>query len=165
MKLSFVLILLVLSLGVLACGDTTSRDDDLRANVEVASDAFAAELISDRPADVEAYNERLLAYYEANPDIFGAGLVLHDQDGNITNMLYVHDTDDGYINDDFYPSYSQPELQEWYTAPLEANAGIWTAPYFDAGGGEIWMISRSVPLRDATGIFALVVTDLPVDAP
>ena len=62
MKLSFVLILLVLSLGVLACGDTTSRDDDLRASVEAALDAFAAELVSDRPADVEAYNERLLAY-------------------------------------------------------------------------------------------------------
>ena len=49
MKLSFVLILLVLSLGLLACGNTTSRDDDLRANVEVALDTFAAELMSDRP--------------------------------------------------------------------------------------------------------------------
>ena len=38
-------------------------------------------------------------------------------------------------------------------------------PYFDAGGGEIWMIPRSVPARDAEGIFAIVTTDLPVDAP
>ena len=36
---------------------------------------------------------------------------------------------------------------------------------FDAGGGEIWMITRSVPVRDADGIFAIVTTDLPVDAP
>ena len=35
----------------------------------------------------------------------------------------------------------------------------------DAGGGEIWMITRSVPVRDAKGIFAIVTTDLPVDAP
>ena len=49
--------------------------------------------------------------------------------------------------------------------PLAANASIWTPPYFDAGGGEIWMTTHSVPARDAGGIFAIVTTDLPVDAP
>ena len=57
------------------------------------------------------------------------------------------------------------EAQAWITAPLAANAGVWTAPCFDTGGGEIWMITRSVPARDAEGIFALITTDLPVDAP
>ena len=55
--------------------------------------------------------------------------------------------------------------QEWVTAPLAANAGIWTEPYFDAGGGEIWMITRSVPVRDDQGIFPIVTTNLPVEAP
>ena len=50
-------------------------------------------------------------------------------------------------------------------APLTANAGVWTAPYFDEGGSEIWMITRSVPVRDDEGVFALVTTDLPVDTP
>ena len=44
------------------------------------------------------------------------------------------------------------------------NGSIWTPPYFDEGGGEIWMITRSVPARDAGGVFA-VTTDLPVDDP
>ena len=57
------------------------------------------------------------------------------------------------------------EAQEWITMPLAADTSIWTPPYFDAGGGEIWMITRSVPARDAGGIFAIVTTDLPVDAP
>ena len=57
------------------------------------------------------------------------------------------------------------EAQEWITMPLAAIASIWTPPYFDAGGGEIWMITRSVPARDAGGIFAIVTTDLPVGAP
>ncbi len=34
-------------------------------------------------------------------------------------------------------------------------------PYFDAGGGDIWMITRSVLLRDADGIFAIITMDLP----
>ena len=71
----------------------------------------------------------------------------------------------GYATFDLaVPSYNI-EAQAWVTAPLTANAGVWTAPYFDAGGGEIWMITRSVPVRDAEGVFALVTTDLPVDAP
>ena len=45
------------------------------------------------------------------------------------------------------------------------DAGVWTDPYFDAGGGEIWMITRSVPVRDAAGVFTIVTTDLPVEAP
>ena len=62
------------------------------------------------------------------------------------------------------PSYNI-ESQEWFTAPLAAKAGVWTAPYFDAGGGEIWMVTRSVPVRDAEGVFALITTDLPVEDP
>ena len=62
------------------------------------------------------------------------------------------------------PSYNI-ESQAWVTAPLAANAGVRTAPYFDVGGGEIWVVTRSVPVRDAEGVFALVGTDLPVEDP
>ena len=57
------------------------------------------------------------------------------------------------------------QSQAWVTEPLAEDSGVWTDPYFDAGGGEIWVVTRSVPVRDANGIFALVTTDLPVDAP
>ncbi len=49
--------------------------------------------------------------------------------------------------------------------PLAANAGVWTPPYFDVGGGEIWMITRAVPALDSEGVFAIFTTDLAVDAP
>ena len=62
------------------------------------------------------------------------------------------------------PSYNI-ESQGWVTVPLAANAGVRTAPYFDAGGGEIWMVTRSVPVREAEGVFALITTDLPVEDP
>lgn len=42
---------------------------------------------------------------------------------------------------------------------------VWTDPYFDTGNGEVWMITRSVPVRDAKGIFAVITTDLVVDVP
>ena len=78
---------------------------------------------------------------------------------------YVYRTADGYVTLDLaVPSYDI-ESQGWVTAPLAAGAGVWTDPYFDAGGVEIRMVTRSVPVRGAEGIFALVTTDLPVEAP
>ena len=102
---------------------------------------------------------------EAHPAFYGSAVALLDHAGTVTTSPYVYRTADGYATRDLaMPSYNI-EAQAWFTMPLAANASIWTAPYFDAGGGEIWMITRSVPARDAEGIFAIVTTDLPMDAP
>ena len=78
---------------------------------------------------------------------------------------YVYRTTNGYASLDLAaPSYNV-EAQDRFTAPLAKNSSIWTDPYFDAGGGEVWMITRSVPVRDAEGIFGIITTDLVVDAP
>ena len=130
-----------------------------------ALDTLAAELAASRPTDVAAYVERLRAYLDAHPAFYGSGAALLDQDGRVTASPYVYRTADGYATVDLAVSSYNIESQEWFTAPLAANAGVWTAPYFDAGGGEIWMITRSVPVRDAEGVFALVGTDLPVEDP
>ena len=48
---------------------------------------------------------------------------------------------------------------------MVAHTGVWTAPCFDVGGGDLWMVTRSVPVRDAVGVFVLITTDLPVADP
>ena len=88
-----------------------------------------------------------------------------DGTGTVTSSTYGYRIEGGYETLDLAtPSYNI-EGQDWFTMPLAVNSGIWTAPYFDAGGGEIWMITRSVLARDDEGVFAIVTTDLPVDAP
>ena len=87
-----------------------------------------------------------------------------DEAGTVTASPYVYRTADGYHTLDLAQPEYDIEGQEWFTMPLAANASVWTAPYFDAGGGEIWMVTRSVPARDSEGIFAVVTTDLPVDS-
>ena len=78
---------------------------------------------------------------------------------------YVYRTANGYASLNLAaPSYNI-EGQDWFTSPLAEKASVWTEPYFDTGGGEVWMITRSVPVRDAEGIFAIITTDLTVDAP
>ncbi len=148
-----------------ACSDSVSNQEASRTAVVAALDALVAELIADRPVDAAAYTERLQVYLEAHPAFFGSAAALLDRSGTVITSPYVYRTADGYATTNLaVPSYNI-EAQDWFTAPLAANAGIWTAPYFDAGGGEIWMITRSAPVRDAEGIFAIITTDLPVEAP
>ena len=52
------------------------------------------------------------------------------------------------------------ETQEWLTKPLQSGTEVWSAPYFDAGGGEIWMKTLSVPIRKDGKIVAIATTDM-----
>lgn len=47
---------------------------------------------------------------------------------------------------------------EWYTLPKEKNTPVLSPPYFDAGGGEIWMVTWSAPFYDDAGKFRGVAT-------
>jgi GAF domain-containing protein/HAMP domain-containing protein len=46
----------------------------------------------------------------------------------------------------------------WYTLPKERNAPVLSAPYYDFGGGEIWMVTWSAPFYDRNGDFMGVAT-------
>jgi sigma-B regulation protein RsbU (phosphoserine phosphatase) len=149
-----------------ACRADAPTQEALQTAVVAALGTLVAELVAERPADAAAYTERLRAYLEAHPAFYGSAAALLDEAGTVTASPYVYRMDDGYATLDLAQPDYDIATQEWVTMPLAANAGIWTPPYFDAGGGEIWMITRSVPARDADGsIFAIITTDLPVDQP
>ncbi len=40
---------------------------------------------------------------------------------------------------------------EWYTLPKTQRIPVLSPPYFDEGGGDIWMVTWSVPFFDASG--------------
>jgi GAF domain-containing protein/HAMP domain-containing protein len=47
---------------------------------------------------------------------------------------------------------------DWYTLPKEQRKPVLSSPYYDSGGGEIWMVTWSVPFFDANGNFKGVAT-------
>ncbi len=161
-RLFLTMLVLVTTLG---CGPSDSTHEDQRAAVEMALDTLAADLLENRPPNVAAYRERLQGYLEANPAFFGSAAALLDPSGRVVASPYVYRTPEGYASTDLAAPAYQIEAQDWFTEPIAANAGIWTEPYFDAGGGEVWMITRSLPVRDARGLFAIITTDLTVDQP
>ena len=142
-------------LAALVASETCRADEPtleaLQTEVVAALDDLVAELVTERPIDAAAYTDRLRSYLEAHPGFYGSAAALLDEAGTVTASPYVYRMDDGYATLDLAQPDYDIATQERVTMPLAANAGIWTPPYFDAGGGEIWMITRSVPARDADG--------------
>lgn len=48
--------------------------------------------------------------------------------------------------------------KEWYTLPRERREAVLSEPYFDFGGGNIWMVTWSAPFYDNVGNFLGVAT-------
>lgn len=55
------------------------------------------------------------------------------------------------------PEYDYPS-QAWYKLAKDANGIILSPPYFDEGGGNIWMVTWSVPFHDDSGRLTGVAT-------
>lgn len=72
-------------------------------------------------------------------------------DGNPHFAPYLHRREGGLDKADLaLPTYAYWQ-QDWYVRPLQANQPRWTEPYFDAGGGEINMVTYSVPFHRKPG--------------
>lgn len=50
--------------------------------------------------------------------------------------------------------------QEWLTKPIQTRGEVWSDPYFDTGGGEIWMKTLSIPVFRDGELIAVATTDL-----
>ena len=83
----------------------------------------------------------------------------------MTASPYVYRSGEGFAELDLATPDYRIDEQEWLAEPRDSKAAIWTDPYFDAGGGEIWMVTRSVPLIRDGAVVLVATTDLPVDAP
>jgi hypothetical protein len=117
------------------------------------------------PIDADSLYSRIQSYLEAHPDFFGSAVALLDAEGIVTASPYVYRSGEGFEELDLAtPDYHIDE-QEWLATPRDSKEANWTDPYFDAGGGEIWMVTRSVPVIRDGAVVLVVTTDLPVDAP
>jgi sigma-B regulation protein RsbU (phosphoserine phosphatase) len=99
-------------------------------------------------AELEAY---LRSVVEKSPEIYGSCIVFkpHGFDPAVNAYgPYYYRKPDGTLefvqlaNADY--NYFQ---WHWYRSPRDEGRAIWTEPYFDEGGGDVLMTTRSVPFR------------------
>ena len=116
-----------------------------------------------RPDSIIAVSRRVV---ENNPVIVGSTLALvpdYDPARPLFAPYVVRQGDSLVYKSLATEEYNYPR-QEWFTKPLETGLSYWSEPYWDEGGGEILMTTFSLPVMDAKGRIAAILTaDISLD--
>jgi sigma-B regulation protein RsbU (phosphoserine phosphatase) len=144
--------------------DAIAEADDLAARLAGGLDALirpieggvrtiAFEIEETDPPQSE-YEQRIRGVLHAWPEVYGSTIAVEardDEPGRAPFAPYLYRRS-GEIRfaDLATEDYAYREL-DWYRAAADGLEPVWSAPYFDAGGGETWMVTYSVPyFRRAT---------------
>lgn len=141
------------------------KEEDLRPAVEASMDVLATSLQSDLPTTATV-SERVRIYLIGHPGyFFGSTVTLLDANGIATTSPYWYRNNGSLMSKELVvPSY-KIDTQVWLRKPIDLKQPYWTEPYFDAGGGEIWMRTYSVPIIINNKVVAVATTDLAVEKP
>lgn len=127
---------------------------------------FVADLEKRLPTDNSALKVRIGDYLSSHPSVFyGATVALIDSNGVVAYSPYVHrpnGIDLVFSNSLMDPAY-QINKQTWLRAPIDQATSVWTEPYFDKGGGDIWMRTHSVPIYQNGKVVGVATTDVRVE--
>jgi sigma-B regulation protein RsbU (phosphoserine phosphatase) len=120
---------------------------------------------------LEQYPQRIRGILMAWPDVYGSTIAVEVGNAGanarpFAPYFYRHGADLGF-SDLAVDSYGYRQLA-WYRRAADSGQPVWSLPYFDAGGGNAWMVTYSVPfyrkLPDTRRVMAGVVTaDLDLD--
>jgi len=111
--------------------------------------------------DSSSLSGRVKTYLQScDDDSFGA-TICKISNGKGVFSPYWFRTKDGLAYKDLAADSTYAiDAQEWLSKPLLENKEIWSEPYFDAGGGEIWMKTLSIPIRKNGVVIGVATTDM-----
>lgn len=128
--------------------------------VESSLNSFVAALAAAPPTSTDVSN-RVRQYLMANPSFFfGSTVTLLDTAGVATDSPYWYRSGDSLLTTSLMDTAYHINEQLWLRQPIDSGFAVWTEPYFDSGGGNIWMKTRSVPVIVNGRIIAVATTDL-----
>ncbi len=156
--LTFVALIAIIS----SCKNDSTPALTAEQKVESALNAFVANLVLNPPTTADI-SDRVKNYMQTNSTTFyGSTVTLLDSVRLATTSPYWYRSGDSLLATDLAADTAYHiNSQLWLRQPIDGGVGIWTDPYFDAGGGNIWMKTRSVPVIVNGEIIAVATTDLP----
>ena len=119
----------------------------------------------------EQYEARIRGILAAWPDVYGSTIAVEasaEHSSARPFAPYLFRRNGGIqFSDLALDSYAYHTLP-WYRRAADGLEPVWSSPYFDAGGGDIWMVTYSVPFfrrpESGTRVLAGVATaDLDLD--
>jgi sigma-B regulation protein RsbU (phosphoserine phosphatase) len=134
-----------------------TRVQDVLHAVEERTLVLAEAVETLEPSD-EALGRLLRGFVPGNPQVYGAAVAFEPgtvRGNDRSQVLYYHrhpDRPEDVVSADLTADGYRYWEQEWYTEPLRTRSPRWSEPYRDVGGGEVAMVTWSVPLAgpDAT---------------
>jgi len=146
----------------MSCKKDTTEKPSLtnEKQVEASMNNFVADLAATPPTSADI-SGRVRQYLLSNPSFFfGSTVTLLDSAEIATDSPYWYRSGDSLLTTSLMDTAYQINNQLWLRQPIDSGFAIWTAPYFDTGGGNIWMKTRSVPVIVNGRTIAVATTDL-----
>ena len=141
------------------------KDTDQTPGVETAMAVFASWLQNDPPTTANV-SERVRLYISGQPSyFFGSTVTLLDANGKATTSPYWYRSGSSLANKELATPTYNIDTQTWLRKPIDLKAPYWTKPYFDQGGGDIWMRTYAIPIIVNNRVIAVATTDLAVKKP
>ena len=154
--------------GTLACASVNVAPSSIKvikAAVEAKLPAIAARFEGGTPS-ADAIYATLEAYLAANPEFFGATFAVEPaRSGTAAGLSpYVFRKAGRFERKDLaqVPGYDYAS-QPWFAEPRRFGMPRWSAPYFDEGGGDINMITYSIPVYTGGVFLGILTTDVGID--
>ena len=133
--------------------------------IENALNLFVADLQNDPPTEANL-SERVRIYITAQPtNFFGSTVALLNSAGKVVSSPYHYRKNGSIVYKNIVTPGYDIDNQAWLRNPIDQKKSIWTDPFFDAGGGDIWMRTYSVPVIVNGRIIAVATTDMQVAKP
>lgn len=163
---SLIGILIATSFLTSSCTKTPIATDANKLTVETDLLNLANELKLNWNTDSTHVQNQLSTYLGENEFMYGSALAVLDSTGLASSCIYVFRKTRNTLEviNLMNPSYAI-DAQAWLREPIDQGLPVWTEPYFDAGGGDVWMQTYSVPIYQGSTCIAVITTDIRVKKP
>jgi phosphoserine phosphatase RsbU/P len=125
-------------------------------STQLVGDPFKAD--DSAPVAVEPL---LRGFLSTHRDVFGSTIAFRTDRPGGPLAPYVYRRTSGSTSLDLVnlasPDYRYWE-REWFTIPAKTGEARWSEPYMDEGGGDVLMVTYSVPVKNDQGALDAIVT-------